>query len=82
MDMTPVSEGAKSCRARAIRHIRRLVQLNHFYLCRCHQAGTLKKQAEEDDEFDYAFEGGKREGEFHKQVGEGAGQGRLGFLGA
>ncbi len=39
----------------------------------CTQVGTLRKggaQAEEDDddEFSYAFEGGKREGEFHKQV--------------
>lgn len=36
------------------------------------QVGTLKKggaqEDDDDDEFSYAFEGGKREGEFHKQV--------------
>ncbi|KXZ51907.1 hypothetical protein GPECTOR_11g35 [Gonium pectorale] len=33
--------------------------------------GTLRaaqRKADDDDEFSYAFEGGKREGEFHKQV--------------
>ena len=32
------------------------------------QVGTLKKPGADDDEFDYAFDGGKREQDFHKQV--------------
>ena len=34
------------------------------------QVGTARRaNTDDDDEFDYAFDGGKREGATHKQVG-------------